>query len=83
MGQKSNVLTPNVWHNLALVSDGTRLKTYTDGQLNPDELFMPAQMELIFGWIGRWLGTDGLINGYLKNIKIWNTAKTVFPTVVV
>ena len=83
VGTQSDVFSNGAWHNLALVSDGTNIKTYTDGHLNPSQVFTVAQMTPIYMYLGNWSGNNSaLIGSYLKNVKIWNTAKISFPTVV-
>ena len=77
----------NSWNNVAIVSDGTYVKTYINNFLSNSEQLSQGTGYVAFtitmGRIGYWpANSSSLANGYFKNIKIWNTAKTHFPTVV-
>ena len=71
-------ITANRWNHLALVCDGSTIKLYVNGALDPVELpvtsLANSDNDMLLGWGGRYNNTR--LYGYLDEVRVWGTART-------
>ncbi|MCW3103444.1 MAG: hypothetical protein JWO09_1884 [Bacteroidetes bacterium] len=71
----TTVINDNVWHHVAVVSDGSSITFYVDGNLERTEAFAAGSIhrKLLF-MAERQMGN--LIPGKMDDARIWNVART-------
>lgn len=72
----ANTLAVNTWQHIALVVDGNRLKIYVNGEeaaslTNNQQMGIGGFGNLVFG-----ANNSDLMNGYMDELRFWNTART-------
>jgi len=78
-GEAIFTLTPNVWQHLALVKTSTDVKVYVNGTLAVTDAFSGTITGSGGGdniWIGNCHCEPRNFNGYMDEIRLWNSVRT-------
>lgn len=77
-GQSDFGLPQNEWHHMAVVSDGTNVRMYIDGNLIMEELFVMTIVQMYADrmMIGEGIWDDPKLNALLDDTLLFDTALT-------
>src|SRR5690606_38000361 len=70
----------NIWHNVAVIYNGTTATIYIDGVADTSATLTPpaaSTHSFVVGAGGKGLNVDAFFHGSIDEVRVWNTALTV------